>query len=115
MTTHRLILPGDLNQFGVLFGGRLLAWVDEASWIAAKLEFPRCRFVTIGMEAVTFRESVGEGGILEIESRLAARGTTSVTYEVTVREGAKAQQREVFGTRVTFVNIGEDGGKLPID
>ena len=30
METHRLVLPEDLNQFGFLFGGRLLSWVDEA-------------------------------------------------------------------------------------
>ena len=27
METHRLVLPGDLNHYGFLFGGRLLAWI----------------------------------------------------------------------------------------
>ena len=54
MNTHRLVLPGDLNQFGFLFGGQLLKWVDEASWIAASLEYPNCKFVTVGMEAVSY-------------------------------------------------------------
>ena len=51
MKTHRLVLPEDLNQFGFLFGGRLLSWVDEASWIAASMDYPECQFVTIGMES----------------------------------------------------------------
>jgi hypothetical protein len=35
METHRLVLPANLNHYGFLFGGQLLAWIDEASWIAA--------------------------------------------------------------------------------
>ena len=52
METHRLVRPKDLNQYGHLFGGRLLAWVDEDSWIAASLEFPGSRFVTMAMDEV---------------------------------------------------------------
>jgi len=70
METHRLVLPEDLNQFGYLFGGRLLAWIDEASWIAASLDFPEARFVTVAMNEVVFRHSVKKGTILAIESRL---------------------------------------------
>lgn len=114
MKTHRLILPGDLNQFGFLFGGRLLAWVDEASWIAAKLEFPEGRFVTIGMEASTFRESVKEGEILQIESVLSQKGITSVTYDVRVTEGSGDTERQIFSTKVSFVNVDEAGVKKMI-
>ena len=114
METHRLVLPEDLNQFGYLFGGRLLSWIDEASWIAASLEFPKCRFVTIGMDEVVFRHSVREGTILSICSELQKRGTTSVTYEVTVRRGKVSDGESLFSTRVTFVNVSEDGQKTAI-
>ena len=59
-------MPGDLNQYGFLFGGKMLSWVDEACWIAASLDFPNCRFVTVGMAKVDFHHGVGEGVILEI-------------------------------------------------
>jgi hypothetical protein len=49
-----LVLPGDLNHYGFLFGGRLLAWIDEASWIAASLDYPHCQFVTVALDAVEF-------------------------------------------------------------
>lgn len=77
MQTQRLVLPADLNQYGFLFGGRLLAWIDEASWIAASMEFPHCRFVTIAMDDVQFRHSVREGTILSIDSTLTRIGNTS--------------------------------------
>ncbi|MBJ07077.1 MAG: acyl-CoA thioesterase [Verrucomicrobiaceae bacterium] len=114
METHRLVLPEDLNHYGFLFGGRLLRWVDEASWIAASLDFPKCRFVTIGMDEVVFRHSVKEGTILSICSEQQKLGTTSVTYEVTVRRGKVSNGDPIFTTRVTFVNVDEHGDKVVI-
>ena len=114
METHRLVLPEDLNHYGFLFGGRLLRWVDEASWIAASLDFPVCRFVTIGMDEVVFRHSVREGTILSIQSEQQRVGSTSVTYEVTVRLGKAGDGEPIFTTRVTFVNVDEHGEKVVI-
>lgn len=111
MKTHRLVLPEDLNQFGFLFGGRLLSWVDEASWIAASLDYPDCQFVTIGMEAVSFRHSVREGTILEIESRCVKEGRTSASYQVHVKRGRDPHGEVIFSTQVTFVNVDQDGQK----
>ena len=115
METHRLVLPEDLNQYGFLFGGRLLRWVDEASWIAASLDFPECRFVTIAMDKVEFRHSVREGTILSIRSKQSHRGSSSVTYEVTVHRGRSGRAAPVFSTNVTFVNVDESGAKVAID
>jgi acyl-CoA hydrolase len=112
--THRLVLPEDLNQYGFLFGGRLLCWIDEASWIAASLDFPQCRFVTIAMDKVEFRHSVREGTILSIRSERCHVGTTSVTYEVTVRRGKVTDGDPIFSTRVSFVNVDVAGRKVGI-
>jgi acyl-CoA hydrolase len=89
----------------------LLAWIDEASWIAASLDYPGCQFVTIGMEAVSFRHSVREGTILEIECHRVKEGTTSVSYEVRVREGSGDNKRVIFSTQVSFVNVDKEGAK----
>lgn len=115
MQTHRLVLPEDLNQYGALFGGRLLAWVDEASWIAASLDHPECHFVTMAMDEVVFRHSVREGTILTIESEKAKTGTTSVTYQVRVFRGRPAAGEAIFSTFVTFVNLDETGAKSPLN
>jgi acyl-CoA hydrolase len=114
METYRLVLPEDLNHYGFLFGGRLLRWVDEASWIAASLDFPACRFVTIGMDEVVFRHSVRDGTILSIRSEKQQEGSTSVTYEVTVCLGKAGDGDPIFTTRVTFVNVDEHGEKVVI-
>lgn len=114
METHRLVLTEDLNQFGFLFGGRLLSWVDEASWIAATLEFPDCKFVTIGMDKVSFKHSVKQGAILAIRSTLEKKGITSVGYRVEVFCGRAADGESIFSTLVTFVNVDERGEKSAI-
>ncbi|NWK54106.1 acyl-CoA thioesterase [Verrucomicrobiaceae bacterium N1E253] len=111
MITHRLVLPEDLNQYGFLFGGKMLAWVDEASWIAASLDFPGCHFVTVGMDKVEFHHGVAKGVILEIQCVLVKQGRTSVTYQVEVRQGSSKDQGVIFSTCVSFVNVDSDGSK----
>jgi len=114
MENHRLVLPGDLNQYGFLFGGTLLAWVDEACWIAASLDFPGFHFVTVAMDRVEFRQSVREGTILTIRSELHQTGKTSVTYAVEVSDRFGAEQ-PIFATNITFVRVDESGRKLPLN
>jgi uncharacterized protein (TIGR00369 family) len=114
METHRLVLPADLNQYGFLFGGRLLAWIDEASWIAASLDHPHCKFVTIAMDRVEFHHSVREGTILRIRCTHLRKGTTSVTYAVEVTD-ERAGPHAIFSTHVTFASVDEMGIKRPIE
>jgi acyl-CoA hydrolase len=113
METHRLVLPGDLNHYGFLFGGRLLAWIDEASWIAASLEYPHCQFVTKAMDTVSFHHSVREGTILRITCERDREGNTSVAYSVSVID-ENAGPHVIFSTRVTFVSVDDSGNKRPI-
>lgn len=113
MENHRLVLPGDLNQYGFLFGGKLLAWVDEACWIAASLDFPGCHFVTVAMDRVEFRQSVRDGTILTIRSSLACEGRTSVRYAVEVADRERSDA-VIFATVVTFVRVDESGNKQPL-
>ena len=113
MDTHRLVLPGDLNHYGFLFGGRLLAWVDEASWIAASLDYPHCQFVTVAMDTVEFHHSVRDGTILRISCRREREGHTSATYSVVVID-ERAGPAPIFSTRVTFVSVDDAGKKRAI-
>ena len=107
-------MPGDLNQYGFLFGGKMLSWIDEACWIAASLDFPECRFVTIGMDKVEFHHGVAEGVILEIDCSEKKLGNTSVSYDVMVRRKSSRQEQVIFSTCVSFVNLDENGKKCAI-
>ena len=114
METQRLVLPGDLNHLGFLFGGRLLAWVDEACWIAASLDYPHCQFVTVAMNKVEFHHSVREGAILSIRCDKEREGRTSVTYRVEVIDRRSPGSPPIFGTQVTYVSVDDAGRKSAI-
>ena len=110
MENHKLVLPEHLNQYGFLFGGYLLMWVDEIAWISASLEFPDCHFVTVGMDRVEFRKSVRTGSILTFETEQTGKGNTSVTYSVVVRRESEV----IFSTCVTLVRVDDRGDKTAL-
>jgi len=115
MENHKLVLPGHLNQYGFLFGGDLLKWVDEYAWIAATLEYPDCNFVTVGMDRVAFKKTVREGTILKFIVEKTRAGKTSVQYLVHVYRGDhKAMNDLIFSTGVTFVRVDQEGQKIPL-
>jgi acyl-CoA hydrolase len=113
METYKLVLQEHLNHYGYLYGGQLLAWVDEVSYVAASLDYRGCKFVTVAMDKVEFKKSVRLGSILRFDVRLAREGTTSVQYTVEVyREEMGARSGEkVFTTGITFVCLDDQGAK----
>ncbi len=114
MENHKLVLPENLNQYGFLFGGYLLKWVDEYAWIAASLDYPKCNFVTVGLDKVEFRKNVKKGTILRFIVDKAKTGNTSVQYLVNVFSGRGEGGKEnlIFSTCVTLVCIDEEGNKI---
>ena len=84
MENYKLVLPGDLNQNGYLYGGNLLKWIDEYAWIAATLEYPGSSFVTVALDKVTLKKGVNEGSILKFNIEISHEGNTSVQNLINV-------------------------------
>lgn len=116
MTSYKLVMPGDMNHYGFLFGGKMLMWVDEVAWMAVSADYPGCNFVTIGMSEVSFRKSVHPQSVLRFETTRRRVGHTSVTYRVEAfrRHIASREETSVFSTEITFVRVDADGEKLPV-
>jgi len=116
MENYKLVMPEHMNHYGYLFGGKLLSWVDEYAWIAASVDYPRCRFVTIGMQEIEFNRPVPSGAILRFLITQKRVGRSSVHYDISVSDmKSEAKNRiELFHTTVSFVNIGPDGNKAPL-
>lgn len=116
MESFKVVRPEHLNHYGYLFGGFLLKWVDEISWIAASRDYPGCRFVTVAMDKVEFRKSVRQGTVLRFKSRRAKEGETSVQYTVKVYADdlASGTEEAVFSTHVSFVCLDAAGCKCPL-
>jgi acyl-CoA hydrolase len=113
MENHKLVLPEHLNHYGYLFGGNLLKWVDEISWIAASRDYPGCKFVTVAMDRVEFRKPVRQGAILRFVVDRGEVGRSSVRYGVRVFSDdiETGVEQEVFATEVTFVCLDARGAK----
>ena len=116
MENYKLVLPEHLNHYGFLFGGNLLKWIDEVSYIAVTLDYPGCNFVTVGMDKVEFRKSIRGGTILCFASQKSRIGETSIEYTVNVyKDSIETGERViVFSTNITFVCLDEKGEKKPI-
>ena len=116
MESYKVVRPEHLNHYGYLFGGFLLKWVDEISWIAASRDYPGCRFVTVAMDKVEFRKSVRQGTVLRFKARRSKTGDTSVQYTVKVFSDdlATGAEEAIFSTHVSFVCLDEAGGKQPL-
>jgi acyl-CoA hydrolase len=117
MKNYQLVLTEHLNHYGYLFGGTLLKWADESAYIRARIDHPGKRFLTVGMEKVTYKKRVELGSILVFNIGKERTGTTSVTYRVSANIAGtlKADESEIFSTTVTFVCIDDHGNKCPIE
>jgi acyl-CoA hydrolase len=116
MNHRKLVQPEFMNEQGALFGGYLLKWLDEYAYITASIEYPGNRFVTIGLDKVEFRHPIALGEILRFSVTQYRKGNTSVEYLVEVYGEKKsvAPDETLFTTKITFVNLGENGTKTPI-
>lgn len=116
MKHYKLLLPEHINNNGVLFGGNLLKWLDEFAYITASLHYPGNKFVTIGLDNVFFKEPIKPGCILCFEATEFKLGNSSIQYDVKVYYADEKPENIaiLFETKITFVNISEEGNKKSI-
>jgi acyl-CoA hydrolase len=118
VNTFCFVRPEHLNHHGFLFGGQLLKWIDEYTWLAAARDYPGYILVTRAMDNIQFRKRVCNGAILRFSMVMQKQGSSSVTYttEVFASDQTSRSEEIVFSTHVTFVAVNEQGAKvhLPI-
>lgn len=116
MDTYCIVRTEHLNHYGHLFGGAMLAWIDEFAWLTASLDFPGCKLVTMAMDDIVFRKPAHCGAILRFSIEPERQGKTSVTYRVVVfaDEPGATCEKEIVSTTITFVRLDDLGGKLAL-
>ena len=116
MEHYKIVLPADLNDYGSLFGGALLKWVDEIAYIRVSLDFPGQHFVTIGLDHVEFKHPIREGQILRFLCKKIRVGNTSISYNVKVYGARYARDSEqvLFENNISFVCVDKKGNKTNI-
>lgn len=110
--TRKWVKPEDLNPNGTLFGGRLLAWIDEEAALYAVIQLENNKVVTKYMSEINFMSSAKTGDIIEIGIEVVKFGKTSIVLNCEVRN---KMTRETIITvdNLVLVNLDENGKPKP--
>lgn len=110
ITTVDAVFPHHANPVGTLFGGRALELMDVNASIACN-RFCRRIAVTASTEPVDFRNPVRVGDILEVRSRVAWVGSTSMIVRCEVHSENPTSGERLLTTvgHLNFVAIDDEG------
>lgn len=105
-----LVMPHMSNLLGDLFGGNLLAMVDQAAAIAA-IRHAGGRAVTASIHRVDFHERIPVGELVTCRATVDYVGNSSmdITVKVTAEQPSTGVRRDTHTAHVVFVAIDEHG------
>ena len=115
ISTHK-VMTQHLGYHGNLFGGQMLAWLDEAGVAFASEACGTPTIVTIHMSEVHFQKPVRPSQVIKIYGEIEKMGTSSVVLNLEARRHSvyNGTQKVVCSTKMTFVRIDGDGEAVPI-
>lgn len=111
LITQKICMTKDIGINGNLFGGNMMAWMDEAAAIYAGRWSQEPRLVTLKYTEIVFQRPVRVGDHVEFYGHNRRLGRTSISFDL---EGLVGGQR-VFHTNCTFVAVDNQGRSKPID
>ncbi|HWP69456.1 MAG TPA: acyl-CoA thioesterase, partial [Gemmatimonadaceae bacterium] len=81
--TSEIMMPGQANNLGHVFGGVVLAMMDSAAAVAA-IRHARAACVTASIDRVDFREPIHLGDLVVMKASVNFAGRTSMEVGVRV-------------------------------
>lgn len=113
----KLCMTKDIGVHGNLFGGNMLAWLDEAAatWACNICRNPN--MVTVKIDEMIFERPVKNGQQVNIYGEVKKMGKSSITVYVEARNVNfyTGEERLVCSTYFIFVRIDNTGTAIPID
>ncbi|NNC36817.1 MAG: acyl-CoA thioesterase [Hyphomonadaceae bacterium] len=105
---RKVVKPQDLNARNTLFGGRLMAWIDEECGIYCACQMGTPMVVTKYISELNFQTPAYQGDVVEIGVATVDVGRTSLTVKCVAR--SKLTGRIIVSVdRIVFVAIGANG------
>ncbi len=106
----------DIGIHGNLFGGILMAWIDEAAAAFATEYCHTPNMVTLRVGELLFKKPIKTGNHIRVYGEVAHLGSTSITLNIDVRKYNlySSEETVVCTTSITFVRIDDDGNPTPI-
>ncbi|MEO8234559.1 MAG: hotdog domain-containing protein [Flavobacterium sp.] len=106
--TRKWVKPQDLNPNHTLFGGQLLAWIDEELALYSIVQLENPRIVTKHMSEINFISSAKQGDIIEIGIDVVKFGNSSLTLKCEARN-IMTRETIIRIDSVTMVSLGANG------
>lgn len=110
--TRKMVMSGQLNANGCLFGGQCLAWIDEEAAITVISALKSNSVLTKYISKVDFKSPARLGDIIEIGTKVVKTGTTSITISCTMRN-MTTEQEIITVDEIVFVHVDENGRPKP--
>jgi acyl-CoA hydrolase len=109
-TITTFVMPHMQNVRGDLFGGELMALVDQAAAVAA-IRHAGGPAVTASIDRVDFRERIPVGSLVTCEATVDFVGNSSmdITVEVYAEQVSTGERRHTHTAHVVFVAIDDEG------
>ncbi|MFO7959143.1 MAG: acyl-CoA thioesterase [Candidatus Brocadiia bacterium] len=114
---HMIVRQEHLNQYGNLFGGRVLAVIDELAFIACARTWPGRNFVTRAVHDAEFTAPAHLGDVLEFRFGVQRVGSTSVSVrvEMHIYDSHSGEAARSFDGSVVMVCVDEEGRPMPVE
>ncbi len=111
LINKKICMGRDIGVHGNVFGGILMAWIDEAAGAYASEYCQTPNLVTLRVGELLFKRPLKAGNHLRIYGEVDHVGKTSITLKVEARRYNLYDSEEtvVCTTSMTFVRIDEDG------
>lgn len=110
----KAVLQGDANARGVLFGGRLMSWMDELSGVTA-FRYAQGDVATVAVEKVVFLLPIPVGAFIDITAEVVHVGNTSLRVEMNVWLDQHDGKNDLAGkAEFVYVALDEQGNPRKI-
>lgn len=108
--TRHMIMERHINPAGNLFGGVMLAWLDEAAAIYTTEKTGAPALVTASMENVRFKAPGFRGDHVHVHCRVVRTGRSSITVEARAfaHNPIARTEREIIDCTITYVCMAEN-------
>ncbi|MFK7961356.1 MAG: acyl-CoA thioesterase [Phycisphaerales bacterium] len=109
-----VMMPRDTNQYGTIFGGVILSYIDQAAFIEAR-RHGKHRWVTVSVDTVEFRQPVCVGDVVVFLTEPERLGTTSARVRIRVEAERyySGERVHVTDALLTMVAVDSKGNPVP--
>ena len=106
----QVVLPQYANSVGTVFGGQIVSWIDICAAVSGQRHC-RSSVVTASIDSVNFIESIKQGHVVIIKSKLNAafRSSMEIGTVVISENPLTGERKKAMKAYLTFVSIGLDG------